>query len=289
VLAALPESLRGAMLTEPALATWLAAELSRAIEPWPHLASSLPHFIEHLFTVTDDADELRRGNLEAWRALRLTELFHAWACVQKDLVAIATFESEYFEQIDRTLARMKVDVAQAEDLRSALREALFFGRHDVPPALAGYSGRSGLRSWTRSVAVHAVLNARRQVNREVGLDESSLDVVGPEVDPELSYLKRRYAPEFQRALGEAFGQLGTRERNLLRMYYLDGLTIDAIGRLYGVHRATAARHVVDAREGLLTKMRASLATKLGLGTSEFDNLLALIRSQLHLTLKRLLP
>ena len=40
---------------------------------------------------------------------------------------------------------------------------------------------------------------------------------------------------------EAFAALESRERNLLRYALGDGLSVDAIGTLYRVHRATAAR------------------------------------------------
>ena len=52
--------------------------------------------------------------------------------------------------------------------------------------------------------------------------------------------------------------LDDRSKNLLRHAYVDGHGIDAIGAIYGVHRATAARWVERAREQLVTQTIADL-------------------------------
>lgn len=67
----------------------------------------------------------------------------------------------------------------------------------------------------------------------------------PGGDPELSHLKATFAAEFKFALTLAIDELSVRDRNLLRQSVLDGLTIDQLGKLYRVHRATAARWVDD--------------------------------------------
>ncbi|MGE3669169.1 MAG: transcriptional regulator, partial [Polyangiaceae bacterium] len=76
------------------------------------------------------------------------------------------------------------------------------------------------------------------------------------------------------------------QRNVLRAYYGQGSSIDVIAAGRGVHRATAARRVGQAREQLLSDTRRLLIAELKLSRSELESVMRLIQSQLHLTLSR---
>jgi RNA polymerase sigma-70 factor (ECF subfamily) len=108
------------------------------------------------------------------------------------------------------------------------------------------------------------------------------------VDPELAFLRERYRDSYQTALRDALARLSVKERSVLRLSVVDGLSIDAIGRAYQVHRATAARWVVGAREQLLKETYALLGERLQLRESELRSLATALRSELHLSLGRLL-
>ena len=70
--------------------------------------------------------------------------------------------------------------------------------------------------------------------------------------------------------------------------YLGGLNIERIGVCYGVHRATVARSIGDARERLLADTRTRLAGNLALEESEVDSLVGLLRSQVEVSLMKYL-
>lgn len=106
-------------------------------------------------------------------------------------------------------------------------------------------------------------------------------------DPELALLRERYCDEVRRALAGALDQLAERQRNVLRQYYVDGLTIDQLAALYKVDRATTARWVVNARSAILVGTRDLLAQSLGATSAEIDSILRLVRSQLELSLRQL--
>lgn len=76
---------------------------------------------------------------------------------------------------------------------------------------------------------------------------------------------------------------------LLRQHHLDGLTVAALGRIHGVHKATVARWIEAARAAVLSGIRRHLRQAAGLGESELDSALALVGSQLDLSLSRHLP
>ena len=108
------------------------------------------------------------------------------------------------------------------------------------------------------------------------------------VDPELGYLKQAYGPAVNRAVSEALGALAAEPRTVLQLHYVDGLSIEHVGRVYGKSRATAARMLAEARRALMTEIRGRLGAALGVPADEADSLVALVRSRLDLSLARAL-
>jgi RNA polymerase sigma-70 factor len=60
---------------------------------------------------------------------------------------------------------------------------------------------------------------------------------------------------FREALQEALAMLTAREKTLLRLHFLDGMNIDALGTVFQVHRATVARWLVSIRTRVLEDVR----------------------------------
>jgi len=70
-----------------------------------------------------------------------------------------------------------------------------------------------------------------------------------EVDPEMLLLKQRYAAEFTDAFKAVLVTLSSDERNVLRLHYLDGLTVEEVAQTLG---KTAAAVKALQRRGLST-------------------------------------
>jgi RNA polymerase sigma-70 factor (ECF subfamily) len=220
----------------------------------------------------DFARELERRT-DATRSdgpLHVFELALAWACTQRSEPAIRYFEQTYFPQASRALRKMQLSRTLAEDVFGWMRFELFV-RPDGA-LIATYSGRGDLGSWVRAIAVHEALKRARQARREVSPDQVP-ELPMPE--PELVAMRGAYGAEFTRALSESFGALAAQERTLLRQYFLDGLTIDVLARLYQIHRATAARRVAAARARLVELVRAALARDLALSEAGIDAVITL--------------
>ena len=107
-------------------------------------------------------------------------------------------------------------------------------------------------------------------------------------DPELDLVKRRYGPQFKAALDEALRGLPAKERNLLRLYFVQGLTVEEIGRMEGTHKSTISRWLAKARTQVLEAVRKSLGDNLKLSPPELDSLIGALQSQLHVSLHRAL-
>jgi RNA polymerase sigma-70 factor (ECF subfamily) len=212
----------------------------------------------------------RTEALESSGSLHVVELALAWACAHRSEPAIRHFERTYFPQATRALRKMKLSDTLAEDVLGWMRFELFVRPEGA--LIATYSGRGDLGSWVRAIAVHEALKRARRSRREVSSE------LGPELpmpEPGLVAMRGAYGAEFTRALSESFAALTAQERTLLRQYFLDGLTIDVLARLYKIHRATAARRVAAARTRLVDRVRAALARDLALSDAGIDQVITL--------------
>jgi len=219
--------------------------------------------------------------------LRAGALWVAFGCVTGNRAAITAFETTYAPEMGAAL-RKSFDSGLCQDAELRLRERLFLVADDEVPRLASYSGRGDLRGWLRAAAVRTAIDLMR-ARRTVPMDASALDEAAVAHDPVLAALKQRYRDEFRIAFGEAAASLTDRERTLLRYRFFDGLSIDEIGTLYRVHRATVARWIAAIRERLFEDTRAALMTRLGLAAaSDLDSILHLIDSHLDVSVEALL-
>jgi RNA polymerase sigma-70 factor (ECF subfamily) len=108
------------------------------------------------------------------------------------------------------------------------------------------------------------------------------------MDPETGYLKERYREAFNAAFRGAVAALSGEQRELLRLHFVDGLTLDQLASVAGVHRATIARRIAAAREAVAGEARRLLLAALGASESELESLAGVMRSQIDVTLAGLL-
>jgi RNA polymerase sigma-70 factor (ECF subfamily) len=217
------------------------------------------------------------------------DLYLAYACSLGDPAAIGAFETGYLREVDHAAAKLRVSPAVADEARQVVRDLLFVGREDRPPAIASYAGKGDLRGWTRVVAMRELLKLRARDAKEVPIgDDALLDALSPADDPELEILRAQYREVFARCFRDALARLPAKDRALLRHLLIDGFSLDVIGTMYSVHRATAARWVASARQDLLDGTKAQLAKELALSSDEVDSVIRVVRSRLDLSVERLL-
>jgi RNA polymerase sigma-70 factor, ECF subfamily len=248
--------------------------LADARRAWPDLRADPGAYLAHL-DATGAAAEHRA---DVWLAL---------ACAAGDARALTVLDERYLGPLSRTLSRLDPSPAFADEVRQQMRRQLLVAEGGAP-RIAGYSGRAPLASWLQVVMLRAAL-ALLKSSRRAEPDESALlEVQGPGLDPELDYLKHRCRRELKEAVQAALGALPPRERGLLKLHHLDGLTMDEIGALHGVHASTACRWIDRARERLSRLTRQAVEERLRLSPSEMESLVDLVRSELDLSLSRVL-
>lgn len=267
-----------------ALGAALTAAVADARVAWPDVALAPDAFVAHLAgRLGADASP------DALAATRVTDVYLALGCAGGDAAAIAAFEASYFGEIDRAGTRTGATADMVAEVKGRLRRVLFVADGDRPAATAEFAGRGDLRGWVRITALRDLILLLGRARRELPLsDDNLLDALSPAEDPELGYIRDLYREHFAAAFRDAVGALEPRDKSLLRYQLVDGLTIDDIGALYGVHRATAARWLAAAREAIATATRELLAARMGMASEEIDSIIRLVRSRLDVSFERLL-
>ena len=221
----------------------------------------------------------------------LAELAVACGCAHGDAAAIDVFERACLGAIGPAIRRIDGAPELLDEVRQQLRVSMLVADGDRPPRIAGYRGTGRLTSWIRVAAVREALEIVRKsraTGSNVRDDDPLLDVAEADDDPELRHIRQLYRSEFRSAFGKALADLESRERNLLRLHLVDGSSIDDIGVIYRIHRATAARWIARAREKLLERTRAHVSAELSLSPDQFESLMGVVRSHLDLSIERLL-
>ncbi|MFO0726551.1 MAG: sigma-70 family RNA polymerase sigma factor [Myxococcota bacterium] len=204
-----------------------------------------------------------------------------YRCLRGEPPALAEFDATVLEPASRGLLRMGASAAEIADIRQIVREKMLVGTHGRGPRISEYSGRGALGSWVRVTLVRELLTERRKHQREVAIDDEALfDAATGDPDPETEHLKTYYRAEFRRGFAVALAKLSGRDRNLLRYHFLESLSIDEIGLIYGVHRATAARWLVRVRETLEQSTLEAMMSALSVSRPEMESILRLIKSNL---------
>jgi RNA polymerase sigma-70 factor (ECF subfamily) len=171
-----------------------------------------------------------------------------------------------------------------------VRQRLVLGEGGEPPRFSDLEGRGPVGARVRIVAARVVGALSHQGGRQERFSEppEALEQLLAPDDPERELVRADSREALSEALRAALAALPERERALLRLHHLHGLTMDRLATMYGESRSGVARHVAQARERLLRLTRHELAARLKLEGRELESLLGLVRSRLDLSLSGLM-
>jgi RNA polymerase sigma-70 factor (ECF subfamily) len=256
---------------DPVAAAWETCRTAR-----PGVAAPLAAFRAHLAAHRGDVGE--PDQLATWC---LDDVYLVTACLAGDPAALHAIEREVIPVID--LALTGWDATLVDEVRQQLRAQLIVDHAGRGPLLALYSGRGALRRWIRVVAAREAGKLRTRDAALVPVDDDALfDALAPTGDPVLSAVKHDAAAAFRTAFAAALGGLERRDRTVLRLHILDGLSIDVIAPMYAVHRATVARWIGAAKQQVLDRTRRRLMHDLRLDAGEVDSLIRMVQSRIEL-------
>ena len=220
--------------------------------------------------------------------VEVVDLVVARACAAGEAAVLAHFDATYRGDMVAALSTFRADRDFVDEVLQTVREKLFVG---ATPKILEYAGRGSLRAWLRAVVMRTALNARRRRIADPApsaTDDALLDVAAPAGDPEVLQIVEKYGTAYKAAVHEALAALPPEDRNVLRLSLLEGLGIDAIARIYDVHRATVARWIGRAREAVVSGARQRLGENARLDAAELASITRACRSTLDLSLIRAL-
>lgn len=281
---------------DEALEAALTAALQAGRARWPELALPPELFVAHLASIVPATEP---APARAIAALHAEDLYLACACANDVPLAIERFEEAHLHSLGAVLgAALSSTPADVDEVRQRLRVRLFVGSavgdssgEGRRPLVRSYSGRGALSAWVRVAAVRLALTLARDaaIGARAGRRASDEGALAARwVDPEVAFIKDRYRREFEDAFGVALGSVSDRERALLRLHVVGGLSLDRIGKMYSVDRSTVSRWLAEARRVLLDNTEAALRDRLGVAPAEFASMARLFTSQLEIDLPELL-
>jgi RNA polymerase sigma-70 factor, ECF subfamily len=276
----------GELADHAALARRLEELCAVGEERLPHKPVTRDAFVDRI------ADALLAGDgdasLAALDKLVPADLYLAAALAQPDEVALAIAEAELLPAVRQSAGRVDSTQAFVDEVSQRVRDRLFVGDRDTPPAITQYRGTGPLARWVRVVASRIALDIKRADSKTSSDGDGDLTQLPAPDDPELEVIWRTCAAEYKSALAEAFAGLSRRERNLMRQRYIDDLNIDALGRIYKVHPSTTFRWLRQVEEKLAEATRSALMKKLAISESQLHSMERMVMSQLHVSLSRML-
>lgn len=218
--------------------------------------------------------------------LHAGDLLIAYGCEVGDANALRLLQSLARRDIPPALRRLDDRAPFADEIVQLTLERVLVCDAGTRPRIAEYSGRGSLSHWLRAAALRIALNQKEGLAARAPHEgPEALDALAaPAESPELALLKQQYGPVFKEALRAAFSRLEPRERNVLRLYVLERLNIDAIGTVYGVNRSSVGRWIQQARAKIQSATQDELRGHLSLSPSELQSLLQLVQSQLAASL-----
>ena len=274
-----------ALRARPGVEAQLAEKLEAARSARPQLAVDPAAFVEHWATQLSRSPE---AEAELDR-IHLADLLLAFACGCGDPEALRLFRAELFPAAVSAVRGVEASGAFVEEVTQQLLERILVSPGGRPRIL-DYAGRGSLEHWLRAAALRLALNARRDSRRapEQLASDSRWDAVAPTADLQLRLLQQRFGPDFGTAVKESMAELSSQDRSLLRLHFLNGLSLNQIGAVYQVNKSTISRRLSRARETLLARTRERLERTLRIAPSELESLMRVLGPGLELSLTSVL-
>lgn len=221
------------------------------VSAWPHVHLTYEELCQYV---------TRCGYGEGLRA-HPADLYLCAACALGHQSAYRAIEKTYFPKLSVGIYRMVKDTQVVGEVLQELRSRLFVGHL---PKIATYKGSGTLCGWLCRVAMCVSSNYLRAAAAQRRLRSSLEQCVSVTHVAEDSPDERTFRNDRRRSCEQAWlsavHSLDATDRQLLHRYFVAGLSIDRLGPLYSVHRATIARRIRRTTEHVRRQVRASLSS-----------------------------
>jgi len=275
---------------DPALETRLSELVARGRSAHPELALDEVAFVQQLARCAAAPGAATPLPLEQLERLHIEDLYLACACAAGVAGAAARFEERCGPRLKAVLGASVKSADLRAEIRQRVLDLLLVGTIDTPAKIAGYGGQGPIDSWTAVVAQRQLTTLLRKDETERRAREGAAleTALGGGVAPEVAFAKQRYRAAFERAMADALSVLEERDRLVLRLHLVSQISVQDIGKMYGVAQSTASRWLASARDQVQTEVTRLLRQRLGASPDEIASLAGVMASQIDLSISRLL-
>jgi RNA polymerase sigma-70 factor, ECF subfamily len=256
--------------------------VARAAGAWPGVTVDPARLVEAIGRAVGDDVEAALADLY------VEDLALALACAAGTPNALAHCDRLCAGAIAAAVARVDRSPDLRDEVRQILWQRIFVGTAGQSPRIHSYAGRGPLAAWVAVAAQRVALDLRRSEARAAGGDPMADQVLPANEHPEVDYLRTRYKAEFEAAVREALAGLPDRDRLLLKLTIVSGLSHEQLANIYRVNQSTITRWIARARAQVLETTEREICARLRMPPGEFRSLAGLLVSRLDLSISRVL-
>jgi RNA polymerase sigma-70 factor (ECF subfamily) len=267
-----------------ALEQLLLALYARGRAAYPGIVVDEMAFAAHVARCGSPVDKCAGG-----ADIHAEDLYLCCAGLSGDETAVRRLRTKCRTVLTAYLRHIDTSADFVDEVEQKLSESALIGSNDRPPKLITYSGRGNLASWMGVAAQRIAITMRRhEAAEQRAIDGASVEARLVAADPELSFVKEHLRERFQRSVNAALLALDDRQRMVYSLHIVDGLTVERIGRSYGVRHTTVSRWMASARAAVIAEATRILRDEMQLAPEEFESLARLLASQLDLSVSSVL-
>jgi RNA polymerase sigma-70 factor (ECF subfamily) len=274
----------------PALGVAVAQAVADGRAAWPAVRLAGATFAAHLGRLlATEAASSTEAVSDALGGLQIADLFLACACAHGLPAALAEFETRFLAPLPFILRGLGAPSDDVDSVAGTLRHKLLVREGDDLPRIGTYAGRAPLATWVATAAQRIAVSQHRsdQAHRRAH-DRAMTETIAADLDPELRYMKARYRDAVESAVRDAISALSDRDRALLSLAVVGGLSLETLGASYQVNASTVSRWLAKIRRDILERATARLREALLLEAREAASIVRLVQSQLDVSVARLL-
>jgi RNA polymerase sigma-70 factor, ECF subfamily len=253
---------------------------------WPAFRVARESFQEKLLAVVNPGPD----RVNELRGIRAVDLYLAVACAQRIEPAVKTFVERYLVSPGRYVRRLNITEVELEEIQAQLEDKLLVGASETEPGrIAQYSGRGPLEYWVAIAAQRTGFSMLRSKGREHPVEEADvLARLWTEAESSQRILSARYEAALRESLRDAISSLELRQRTILRLSMIDGISLSKIARMLHVNQSTVSRALRAALDKLNAELRRQLGELHRLRDHEIDSIVRDLRAHIDLSLSKIL-
>ena len=262
-----------------ALGPLLTSLYTRGREAHPGITVSEEAFGRYLARCAADPKALAN--------VAVDDAYLACACAEGVRGATAAFDEKYGRVIRRAVSRVLATADERQEAEQRAWQELLARGPEGPPRIGQYLGKGPLEKWVSVASMRIAIALGRGESAEKRLRNKAI-VEAAGVDAESLSVKSELRAAFEVAVSEALAHLKPRERLVLKLYLVSGMTLEGIGKSLGVTRQAVTKTLAHARKSVVDNVNASVRARLKLSKEDLASLLRYVASQLDVSISRVL-